>query len=508
LRGIQSGSLRHFPPRFRGREVKWVLQIEEENDQKMSTSKLKFAVCGLAYALSSTAATSTRKDRQWESAMDAALADPNHDNWVTVSTAHVNTKTTAIINEPSSSASTGAASASGQDRDFFNPHTVEHLSVTGKTAEQGPSDGSADIVTEDEMPPCPDGADCPESESKASNLAANPAANPGTMETEATAVAQTEASKATNDATANGKTIISSADAKNDMKGPEKPVRDGNNDQEIQFSPEPEDGNAPPARTSATGNATGNAGAQPHKAPKFLHDIMHRHKKRHARLLDIKNKAAAFKKEIHAIKKAHEKDKQLLAAHKKKSGGKMAGHVQKHEQDVVKMGKEINQILKIVQGMANQMKTQKQDQSAAASPAAEDEDAEEDAEKDVEKDATANEDAAAAKEEEEEDAEEDADDQAAAKAEEKQDKVDEESEDKDEGESRIFLCILCVCVFVCFVQSIDTQLYAIVRCVHRCAQMPDLFVSPRQQLPRKHRRSQCQWKCRCRQGRRRRRRRW
>ena len=406
----------------------------------------------LTYALSSTAATSTRKDRQWESAMDAALADPNHDNWVTVSTAHVNTKTTAIINEPSSSASTGAAaSASGQDRDFFNPHTVEHLSVTGKTAEQGPSDGSADIVTEDEMPPCPDGADCPESESKASNLAANPAANPGTMETEATAVAQTEASKATNDATANGKTIISSADAKNDMKGPEKPVRNGNNDQEIQFSPEPEDGNAPPARTSATGNATGNAGAQPHKAPKFLHDIMHRHKKRHARLLDIKNKAAAFKKEIHAIKKAHEKDKQLLAAHKKTSGGKMAGHVQKHEQDVVKMGKEINQILKIVQGMANQMKPQTQDQSAAATPAAEDEDAEEDAEKDVEKDATANEDAAAAKEEEAEDAEEDADDQAAAKAEEKQDKVDEESEDKDEGESRIFLCILCVCVFYVFV---------------------------------------------------------
>ena len=399
-------------------------------------SSLK-SVCALALAaaLSSTTATSVRKDQQWESAMDAALADPNHDNWVTVSTAHVNTKTTAILNEPSSSASTGSSGASGQDRDFFNPHTVEHLSVTGKTAEQGPSDGSADIVTEDEMPPCPDGAECPESESKASHPASN--SNPGAMETEATAVAQTEASKATNDATANGKTIISSADAKNDMKGPEKPVQDGNNDQEIQFSPE--DGNAPPASTSATGE-------EPHKAPTFLHDIMHRHKKRHARLLDIKNKAHEFKKEIHAIKKAHEKDKQLLAAHKKKSGGKVAGHVKKHEQDVVKMGKEINQILKIVQGMANQMNTQKQDQSAAAAPAAEDEDAEEDAAEDLGKDATANEDLAAAKEEEEEDAEEDAEDQAAAKAEKKQDKVDEESEDKDEGEPRIVVC----CVFCVF----------------------------------------------------------
>ena len=90
-----------------GFKVKCTLQIEED---KPKMSKLKSLA--LALLLSSTAATSTRKDRQWESAMDAALADPNHDNWVTVSTAHVNTKTTAIINEPSSSASTGAAAKS------------------------------------------------------------------------------------------------------------------------------------------------------------------------------------------------------------------------------------------------------------------------------------------------------------------------------------------------------------------------------------------------------------
>ena len=375
-------------------------------------------------AVAATAHTLRRdRDSQWANALDAALSEPAAPKkWVTVSTTNVPTVTTGIVESRSTSNPPTTApsdvihsnAATGNDNNAatgtensFNPTTVQHLSVM------------ADQEAEDTAPPCPEGAECPDDKNdkgeqvESTSKAAVPDHNDGTTEI-ATA-------KAANHVTAAPATTASE---------PQQETF------EFQPSQQP-DGKNVPIQQKGKGS------------PQFLHDLVNRHKKRHARLQAIKNHAVSFKKEIQSIQKAHQKDRQLFDAHtasKKKEAAATAAkaattpatttkehdaHFKKHEQEVIKMGKQISEVLKIVKLMATQMKTQKTPVVAPTATAADkdDDDDDNEVEKDVDEDAVQEK-----EEEDEEKEEEEVQNKKAVKKEDQKEKQEEEEASNDTEE--------------------------------------------------------------------------
>ena len=363
----------------------------------------------------------------------------SHDGYVTISTQGVNTETTSITNNDAASSST--STGSGADRDFFNPEMKEHSSVAASSKSMTDQEANQ----EDETPPCPEGADCEGGVPGKHITPAMATGGEGRMVTEST----NNAAPVNSDYNLekDGKVEITTAKAavaKNLLHLINHLSTNKKDKEEIVFQPKP----------SPTDQ----------KNPEFLHQVAARHKKRHARLTEIKNHVTAIKKEIVAIKIAHQKDKKLIDAHKKKlksiqkQGTHLKSQTDQHSKDhqgMIKMGKEISEILKVVKQLsmtkpisankdaqvAEQEKEDEEDEdedededtisaSGAAAVAASQE--EEDEEETAATKPSASGSADAEKEEEDED--EEASDENKKEQQEKQNEEDDEAEDADEDE--------------------------------------------------------------------------
>ena len=365
----------------------------------------------------------------------------SHDGYVTISTQGVNTETTSITNNDdaaSSSTSTGAS----QDRDFFNPEMKEHSSVAASSKSMTDQEANQ----EDETPPCPEGADCEGGVPGKHITPAMATGGEGRMVTEST----NNAAPVNSDYNLekDGKVEITTAKAavaKNLLHLINHLSTDKKDKEEIVFQPKPS-----PADQ---------------KNPEFLHQVAARHKKRHARLTEIKNHVTAIKKEIVAIKIAHQKDKKLIDAHKKKlksiqkQGTHLKSQTDQHSKDhqgMIKMGKEISEILKVVKqlSMTKPIPAIKDDAQVAEQEKEDEEDEDEDEDEDTisasgaaavaaSQEEEDEEETAATKpsasgsadaEKEEEDEDEEASDENKKEQQEKQNEEDDEAEDADEDE--------------------------------------------------------------------------
>ena len=364
----------------------------------------------------------------------------SHDGYVTISTQGVNTETTSITNNDdaaSSSTSTGAS----QDRDFFNPEMKEHSSVAASSKSMTDQEANQ----EDETPPCPEGADCEGGVPGKHITPAMATGGEGRMVTEST----NNAAPVNSDYNLekDGKVEITTAKAavaKNLLHLINHLSTDKKDKEEIVFQPKPS-----PADQ---------------KNPEFLHQVAARHKKRHARLTEIKNHVTAIKKEIVAIKIAHQKDKKLIDAHKKKlksiqkQGTHLKSQTDQHSKDhqgMIKMGKEISEILKVVKqlSMTKPIPAIKDDAQVAEQEKEDEEDEDEDEDEDTisasgaaavaasqeeeDEEETATKPSASGSadaEKEEEDEDEEASDENKKEQQEKQNEVDDEAEDADEDE--------------------------------------------------------------------------